>query len=70
MAKQRIGKRGKHPDTRPARVRYWMGRHLELNKVKNLMRCAGMTRADATAYWRKNRMMRIPDNFLREWDRV
>lgn len=34
----------------PSRQRYWAGKHLQENKVKNLMR-QGMTRAEATAFW-------------------
>ena len=61
MKKQRLSKKSKRPDKRPAKIRYWMSKHLERNKVRNLMRHCGMTKAFATEFWqnaRQNRRMR------------
>ena len=57
--KKNRAKKTKKPDTRPARIRYWMEGHLEKNKVRNLVRCNGMTEADARAYWREVRTKRM-----------
>ena len=38
--KKNRAKKSKKPDTRPARLRYWMESHLEKSKVRNLVRCA------------------------------
>ena len=43
----------------PARDRYWNENRLEKHKVRNLMRCSGMTRAEATKYWREARVGRM-----------
>lgn len=53
MPKQ--GKTGKRPDNRPARKRYSSGQHLRKNKVKNLVRCCGMTREAAEHLWETTR---------------
>jgi hypothetical protein len=39
----------------PARQHYWASNKLEQHKVKALMRDTGMTRAEATVYWRAAR---------------
>lgn len=52
-------KKSKKPDKRPARVRYWSERHLEKNKVRNLVRCNGMTEIQARVFWREVRTKRI-----------
>jgi hypothetical protein len=41
------------------RIRYWSSNRLMKRKVKNLMRCCGMTRAEAEAHWREVRVKRI-----------
>ena len=61
MKKQRLSKKSKRPDKRSAKIRYWMSKHLERNKVRNLMRHCGMTKEFATEFWqnaRQNRRMR------------
>ncbi|KKM78026.1 hypothetical protein LCGC14_1364170 [marine sediment metagenome] len=55
----RQGRRGKAPDDRPARARYWNTKQLEKHKVRNLVRCCGMDKAKATVYWRSVRKRRI-----------
>lgn len=52
-------KKSKRPDNRPARARYWSERHLEKHKVRNLVRCNGMTEDQARAFWREVRKTRI-----------
>jgi hypothetical protein len=48
---RQTGKKSKRADKRPARARYWARRTLEERKVKNLMRCCGMTRKEALKHW-------------------
>jgi hypothetical protein len=55
-------KRSKAPDRRPARLRYWLGKHLQANKVKQLMRW-GMTKMDAIDYWQQHRKGRMKTSF-------
>ena len=43
----------------PARQRYWANKVLEKHKIKNLMRCNGMTRAEAYLYWKDARRGRM-----------
>ena len=57
--KKNRAKKSKKPDTRPARLRYWMESHLEKSKVRNLVRCNGMTETDARVYWREVRTKRM-----------
>ena len=57
--KKNRAKKTKKPDTRPARLRYWMESHLEKNKVRNLVRCNGMTVEEARVYWRRVRTKRM-----------
>ncbi len=52
-------KRAKRPDNRPARARYWSERHLEKSKVRNLVRCNGMTELAARVFWYRIRKKRI-----------
>jgi len=49
------GKKSKTPDRRPAKLRYWQGKHLEKNKVKHIMRSSGLTRTEAVDVWVKAR---------------
>jgi hypothetical protein len=60
----------KRPDKRPARIRYWMKRQLEKNKVKNLVRYCKMTADKALGFWRKRRTTRMPDGFIKDYDRI
>ncbi|KKM74975.1 hypothetical protein LCGC14_1394890 [marine sediment metagenome] len=53
----------KKPDKRPARARYWSERHLEKHKVRNLIRCNGMTRTQALVFWREVRIRRMKKLF-------
>ena len=64
MAKQRITKKSKRPDNRPARLMYWARRRLETRKVGNLMRYCGMSKQSAYKYWHKVRQGRVPAGFL------
>jgi tRNA 2-selenouridine synthase SelU len=57
------GKKSKSKDNRPARVRYWLSRTLEKNKIKHLMR-NGYTRANALEFWQNKRQGRLKDGFL------
>jgi len=41
------------------RNRYWATRRLEKRKVRNLVRCCGMSAAKALVYWRGVRLTRI-----------
>ena len=63
MAK--IGKRGKVPDGRPARARYWLKRSLEKNKIRNLMKHCGMSSEKAYVFWSKSRVGRVPLRFMK-----
>lgn len=46
----------KRKDQRPARVRYWAGKHLEHNKVRHMIRsCQGLTAVVAAQLWRMMR---------------
>ena len=66
MAKKNRARKGsKRKDERPARKRYWDGKHLMHNKVRNLMRCCGMTKAEAISFWKSSRRTRMPLNYLR-----
>ena len=46
----------------PARERYWRERRLEAKKVRALIRCCGMSEADARALWRMERQGRPHGN--------
>ena len=49
MSKRRKGKR---PDNRPARKRYWNELHLSHNKVRNLIDCNGFdNEREARVFW-------------------
>lgn len=43
----------------PARARYWQGGKLGEHKIKSLMLHNGMTRAEASRFWRDSRKGRI-----------
>jgi hypothetical protein len=42
----------------PARGRYWSERRLMEHKIANLMRCCGMTRAEAVVAWTRTARMK------------
>jgi hypothetical protein len=76
VATTKRGKKSKRLDKRPARSKYWMKRTLEQKKIRNLMRCCGMTRAQAMKTWHEGalskkgklygkRQGRVPDKYLR-----
>ena len=45
-------KKGKQPDNRPARARYWRENRLEKHKINNLVRYNGFEdRNEASKYW-------------------
>jgi hypothetical protein len=52
-------KKSKAPDKRPARQRYWQLGKLRKHKVRNLMRCCGMTEREASDHWREVRKGRM-----------
>jgi hypothetical protein len=52
------GKKGKRPDLRPARARYWQRGQLRKHKVRNLVRCCGLSVAAATRRWEETRKTR------------
>ena len=59
-----VRRKGKHHkyggrNVGPARNHYWNARILRKHKVRNLMRCNGMTRVQAEKYWDKARTKRI-----------
>jgi hypothetical protein len=58
------GKKSKKPDKRPARLRYWLSRHLERNKVRRLMKYCGMTKQQALDYWNTHRQGRVKDGYI------
>ena len=64
------GKKSKKPDKRPARARYWAARVLEIRKVRNLMRCCGMSKQSAYKYWRSHRKGRVKEGYFRVMGRV
>ena len=61
---RRGGKKGKREDKGPARGNYWLRQTLEKRKVKNLMRSNGLTKEDATIFWRSVRKGRVCPNVL------
>ena len=59
MPAKQARKKGKRPDARPARARYWSKRTLEKRKVRRLMRCNGFaTEGEAKDHWREVRQGR------------
>ncbi len=52
---RKTGKKSKRPNKSPSRLRYWSSKHLEFNKIKALMRNAGLTRQQAERYWKQVR---------------
>jgi hypothetical protein len=74
-ASKKSRKKSKKPDRRPARQKYWMARSLERNKIRNLMKCCGMTRVEAIEFWingketddghHPGRTRRVKQNFFR-----
>ena len=59
-------KKGKRPDKRPARLRYWMSGRLEERKIRNLMKYCGMSRQSAYKRWHNTRKGRVKDGILRQ----
>ena len=61
--KQRAGGKSKkkYPcrNVGPARNRYWGENRLQVHKVRNLVRCCGMSEEDARRYWREARTRRM-----------
>jgi hypothetical protein len=43
---------------KPAHIRYWAENRLEKHKVRNLVRCNGMSEEQATVFWNKVRTKR------------
>ena len=64
-ATRKIGKKSKRPDKRPARLRYWLKRRLEVRKVGNLMKYCGMSKQTAYNFWHNTRKGRVKDGYLR-----
>jgi hypothetical protein len=57
-------KKGKRPDKRPARLRYWMSGRLEERKIRNLMKYCGMSKQSAYKFWHNTRKGRVKDGIL------
>jgi len=55
MPKLSHSKRGKRPDPRPARKRYWTSGRLVLRKLRNLVIYGRMAPSRAIDYWDKAR---------------
>ncbi len=64
---KRQGKKGKPTDKRPARKRYWAGRHLEKNKVRRMMKAYGLTKKDAEKRWHAERKTRVPTGYVSDY---
>ena len=62
-SKQRSGGKAKKKyagrNVGPARNRYWGDRRLQRHKVRNLVRCCGMSEKDALNYWLEVRQGRM-----------
>ena len=63
MAKKQ-GKRGKQPDKRPARKRYWNARHLEKTKIRCMMKAYGLSKKDALRRWHAERKTLVPLGYV------
>lgn len=50
-----IVKRGKRPDQRPARIRYWANSTLRKNKVRHIVRSTGLHPREAQDLWEDQR---------------
>lgn len=48
-------KKGKRPDTRPARGNYWSSGNLCINKVRRMVKSRGMSVGDAYREWDQSR---------------
>lgn len=60
MATHKGGKKGKRPDTRPARARYWSKKSLQKKKVKNLLAHNGFDdEHKARVFWLDARKTRV-----------
>ncbi len=66
-AAKRQGKKGKRKDGRPARKRYWAGRHLEKNKIRRMMKAYGLTKKDAEKRWHAERKTRVPAGYVNDY---
>ena len=55
MPQHNRGKKGKRPDDRPARKRYWNGKALERNKSRRVAKNTGEEVAEAVQLWRESR---------------
>ena len=64
---KRQGKKGKRKDARPARKRYWAGRHLEKNKVRHMMKAYGLTKKEAEKRWHAERQTRVPTGYINDY---
>lgn len=52
-------KKGKRPDNRPARKKYWITGRLARNKIRNMIRCGRMTFNAAVTAWESSRNRRL-----------
>ena len=66
-AVQQQKKKGKPPDRRPARKRYWNGRHLERNKIRHMMKAYGLTKKEAEERWHAERRTRCPSGYVSDY---
>ncbi len=60
MASQQQSKRGKRPDNRPARARYWQKKTLKNRKIRHIMaNNPHLSRREATDLWEDSRRGRM-----------
>jgi len=60
-------KKGKRPSKKPARARYWNGRHLEKNKIRHMMKAYGLTKEEARKRWNAERKTRVPTGHVSDY---
>lgn len=61
------GKKQKRRDARPARKRYWNGRHLEKTKIRHMMKAYGLTEPQAKKRWHAERKTRVPAGYVGDY---
>ncbi len=54
-SKKSGGKKGKRPDLRPARSRYWASGQLVVNKIRHMVKSNGLTVRQAFQLWQSTR---------------
>ncbi len=64
---KRQGKKGKPKDGRPARKRYWAGKHLEKTKIQHMMKAYGLNELQAKKRWHAERKTRVPAGYVSDY---